>query len=85
MLRWKLLCFSLCPLALDLSRGTTEKSMFPSSSFLPIRYLYTLMRTSLSLLQAKHSQLSQCDHLLLTRGNMVNITNAIRQIAILCD
>jgi len=29
--RWNFLCFSLCPLPLVLSLGTTEKSLAPSS------------------------------------------------------
>jgi len=31
MFRWNFLCFSLCPLPLVLSLGTTEKSLAPSS------------------------------------------------------
>uniref|UniRef100_A0A8B9QH24 Glycoprotein endo-alpha-1,2-mannosidase n=2 Tax=Apteryx owenii TaxID=8824 RepID=A0A8B9QH24_APTOW len=50
MFKWNFLCFSLCPLPLILSLGTTEKSLAPSSLDPPIRYLYLLIRISLSLL-----------------------------------
>ena len=43
MFRANLLCFSLCPLPLVLSLGTTEESLTPSSLHPPSRYLYTLM------------------------------------------
>ena len=36
---WNFLCFSLCPLPLVLSLGTTEKSLAPSSRHPPLRYL----------------------------------------------
>jgi len=39
MFRWNFLCFSLCPLPLVLSLGTTEKSLAPSSWHPPRRYL----------------------------------------------
>jgi len=42
--------FSLCPLPLVLSLGTTEKILGPSSWYPPFRYLCTLMRSLLSLL-----------------------------------
>ena len=45
MFRGNLLCFSVCPLPLVLSLGTTEKSLAPSSFRLPFRYLYTSMRS----------------------------------------
>ena len=44
MFRQSLLCFSLCPLPLVLSLGSTEKSLTPSSVHPSCRYLYTLMR-----------------------------------------
>jgi len=36
---WNFLCFSLCPLLLVLSLGTTEKNLAPSSWHPPFRYL----------------------------------------------
>ena len=39
MFRRNFLCFSLCPLPLVLSLGTTEKSLVPSSWHAPFRYL----------------------------------------------
>ena len=39
MFRWNFLCFSLCPLPLVLSLGTTEKSLAPFSWHPPFRYL----------------------------------------------
>ena len=45
MFRGNLLCFSLCPLPLVLSLGTTEKSLAPSSLHPPFRYLCTLIRS----------------------------------------
>jgi len=54
--RWNFLCFSLCPLPLVLSLGTTEKSLAPSSRHPPSRYLSAFLR---SLLQAKQAQLPQ--------------------------
>ena len=39
MFSWNFLCFSLCPLPLVLSLGTTEKSLAPSSWHPPWRYL----------------------------------------------
>jgi len=59
MLRENLLCFVLCPLPLVLSLDTTEKSLAPSSLHPPFRYLHTLIRSPLSLLQVKQSQLFQ--------------------------
>ena len=50
MFRGHLLCFSLRPLPLVLSLDTTEKSLALSSLHPPFGYLYTLMRSSLSLL-----------------------------------
>jgi len=58
-LRGNLLCFSLCPLPLVLSLGTTEKYLSLSSLHSPFRYLCTLIRSSLRLLQAEQSQLPQ--------------------------
>jgi len=57
----KLLSFNVCPLTLVHSLGTIENSLAQSSLHPPFRYLYTWMRSPLSLtfLQAKHSQLSQ--------------------------
>jgi len=37
--------FSLCPLSVVLSLGTTEESLAPSSLHPPFRYLYTLIRS----------------------------------------
>ena len=52
--------FSLCPLPLVLSLGTTEKSLAPSSLHPPFRYSYTLTRSpEPSLLQAEQPQLFQ--------------------------
>ena len=45
MFRGNILCSSLCPLLLVLALSTTEKSLAPSSSHLPFRNLYTLMRS----------------------------------------
>lgn len=59
MFRRNLLCSSLCPLPLDLSLGTAEKRLVASSIQSLIRYLYTLIRPLLSLLQAEKYQLSQ--------------------------
>ena len=53
------LCFSLCPLPLLLSPGTTAKGLAPPSSFPPPGCLYTLIRSPCSLLQAEQSQLSR--------------------------
>jgi len=47
MFRWTLLCFSLCPLPVVLSLGTTERSLALSASQPPCRYLYTLRRCPL--------------------------------------
>lgn len=44
------LCFSLCPLPLLLSLSATGKSVALSSKYLPFRYLYLLISSSLSLL-----------------------------------
>lgn len=54
-----LLCFSLCPLALVTSLGTTEKNLTPSSLHPLYRCLYILMTSFLksSLPQAEQSQL----------------------------
>lgn len=49
MFREIFLCFHLCPSALALSLGTSEKSLAPSSLHHPFRFLYTWMRTPLSL------------------------------------
>jgi len=59
--RWHFLCFSLCPLPLFLSLGTTEKCLGLSSLHPPCRYLCTLMRSppDPSFLQAEQSQVSQ--------------------------
>lgn len=61
--------FSLCSLSFVLSLDITEKSVDPSSSQYPIRYLYTLTGSFLSpepfLTQSRQSQLSQP---LLVRG-----------------
>ena len=45
MFRGNLPCFSLCPLPLVLSLGTTEQSLAPSSLHPPCRYWCTLMRS----------------------------------------
>ena len=45
MFRANLLCYSLCPLPLVLSLGTTERGLAPSSLHPPFRYLYTLIRS----------------------------------------
>lgn len=52
-------CVSICPVSLVLSLDTNEKNLVPSSLFTPIRYLDTLIRSPLSLLQAEQFQLSQ--------------------------
>lgn len=54
MFRWNLLCFSLHPLPLVTSLGSTEESLAPSSLCLPSGYLYTN-----SLHWAKQTWLSQ--------------------------
>ena len=43
--RWSLPHFSLCPLPLVLSLGTTEKSLAPFSLQFSVRYLYSLIRS----------------------------------------
>ena len=47
---WSFLCFSLCPLPLVLSLGTTGKSLAPSSWPPPCRYLEAFLRSPRSLL-----------------------------------
>lgn len=54
----RFLCFNLCSFPLFLSWSTTEMSLSPSSLFLPIRYLYTLMRSHLNLLFSRVNSLS---------------------------
>ena len=49
MIRWNLLCSSLCPLPLALVLSTSEKSTATSSLQPPFRYLYTLFRPALNL------------------------------------
>lgn len=49
MFRWKLLCFTLCPLPLGLTLGTILKSLVPSSLHSPFRYLYILISFLLNL------------------------------------
>jgi len=49
MFSWNFLCFSLCPLPLVLSLGTTGKSLTPSSWHPPCRYLSAFLRSPLSL------------------------------------
>jgi len=44
------LVFHFLPIVSCLSLGTTEKSLAPSSLYLPFRYLYTLINDALSLL-----------------------------------
>lgn len=51
--------FSLCLLPLFLSLVTTEKSLVPSSSHHPFRYLYTLVRSPQPSLYAKQSLIYQ--------------------------
>ena len=58
MFRQHLTCFSFCPLCLVLSLGIIEKSLAPSSLYLPFRYLYALMRTLLSLAFSRLNSLS---------------------------
>lgn len=48
MFTWNLLCFSLCPLPLIMSLGTTEKSLNTSSLHPSFRYLYTCIRILVS-------------------------------------
>ena len=55
---WNILCFSLCPLPLVLSLGTTEKSLPSPSLHSVLGYLCLLTRSLLRLLQAEQSQLS---------------------------
>lgn len=58
MFKWSFLCFSLWLLPLVLPLGSTEKSL-AQSLFLPIKYLYTLIRLPSprsSLLQVKQYQ-----------------------------
>ena len=59
--RRNFLCFSLCPLPLALSLGTTEKSLAPSSWHPPFRYSEAFIRSPSqpSLLQAEQAQLLQ--------------------------
>ena len=56
---WSFLCSSLCLLSLVLSLGITKNSLAPSTWLLPFRYLYILIRSPVSLLQAEESQISQ--------------------------
>jgi len=59
MFRGNLLCFSLCPLPLVLSLGTTKKSLDPSLHP-PFRYWSTLIRSpEPSLLQAEQPKISE--------------------------
>ncbi|XP_068775232.1 uncharacterized protein [Struthio camelus] len=51
---WNCVCFSLCPLPLVLSLGTTEKSLAPSSRHPPFRQFYTLRRLPLSLTESQN-------------------------------
>lgn len=53
------LCFSLCPLPLALPLGSTEKGLAQLSLFLPIKYLYKLIKLPTprpSLFQVKQYQ-----------------------------
>ena len=50
MFRWNLLCFNWCPLPLLLPLGTTEKSLALPFLHHPFRHLYTLIRSTVSLL-----------------------------------
>ena len=50
MFRWNHLCFSLCPLLLVVSLGTTENILIWWSCHPPFGHLYTFMRSTLSLL-----------------------------------
>lgn len=59
MLRYQFLCFSLWPLLLILSMDTTEKSLAPSPQPRPLRSLYALVRSCLSLLYTKQAWLCQ--------------------------
>lgn len=43
------LLFILCPSPLVVSVGTTEKTLAPCSSFSPVKYLYTSLRSPLNL------------------------------------
>lgn len=58
MFKWNLLYFSLCPLAFILSLGTTEKSLGTSGLLQSIRYLWTLVRSMLSLCYSRLNNLS---------------------------
>lgn len=57
--RKSLLCFNMCPLPLVILLGTSGKSL---ALHLPFRFLYSLLRSPLSLLQTEQSQLSACAH-----------------------
>ena len=59
MFSWNFLGFSLCPLPLVLSLGTTGKSLAPSSWPPPCRYLVSKVPSQPSLLQAEQAQLPQ--------------------------
>lgn len=58
---WNLMCSYLCPLPLVLSVGTTEISLAPSS-FLPIKYLDTLVRFPLFLGKKNTMSSRICPH-----------------------
>ena len=60
MFRWNFLCFSLCPLPLVLSLGSTEKSLAPSS-WLTLQIFISIYKvpSQPSLLQAEQAQLPQ--------------------------
>lgn len=55
--RWNFLVFNLCPSLLLLSASTAEKSLAHSSSFLPIKYSYTLLRSPLNLIFSRLNSL----------------------------
>lgn len=58
-----LMYFILCTLPLVLSLITTEKVLVLSVLHFPVKYLYALMRSLLSLLQVEQSQLHQPFHM----------------------
>lgn len=48
--RWNLMCFSLCPLSLAMSLGSSEKSLCPSFWPQSLQCFYALIRSPLCLL-----------------------------------
>lgn len=57
IVRWKFLCFRLCPLPSLLSLGTTENTLDPFYRHLPLRDFWALIKSCLGLLQPKQTHI----------------------------